>query len=125
MNNYSEKIVILTGDPNGIGAEITIKALNLLNLPTKDLLIISNQKILNTYGSLNNNYSIINIDYEGKIEPGCVTAEAGDFSFRYSSTYATNSSFLSAKTSATLARTLAYSLFSFKKVNISENLKPI
>lgn len=82
MNNYSEKIVILTGDPNGIGAEITIKALNLLNLPTKDLLIISNQKILNTYGSLNNNYSIINIDYEGKIEPGCVTAEAGDFSFR-------------------------------------------
>ena len=32
MSNYSEKIAILTGDPNGIGAEITIKALNLLNL---------------------------------------------------------------------------------------------
>ena len=29
MSNYSEKIAILTGDPNGIGAEITIKALNL------------------------------------------------------------------------------------------------
>ena len=68
MNDYSEKIAILTGDPNGIGAEITIKALNLLNLPPRDVLIISNSKILNKYGSLNNNYSIIEVDYEGKIE---------------------------------------------------------
>ena len=37
MNNYSNKIAITTGDPNGIGAEITIKALNLLNLPPKDI----------------------------------------------------------------------------------------
>ena len=59
MNNYSEKIAILTGDPNGIGAEITIKALNLLNLPTKDIIIISNSKIINTYGKLNNNYEVI------------------------------------------------------------------
>ena len=44
MSNYSEKIAILTGDPNGIGAEITIKALNLMNLPTKEIVIISNQK---------------------------------------------------------------------------------
>ena len=28
------KIAITTGDPNGIGAEITIKALNKLDLPT-------------------------------------------------------------------------------------------
>ena len=40
MSNYSDKIAILTGDPNGIGAEITIKALNLLNLPAKNILII-------------------------------------------------------------------------------------
>ena len=52
MNKYSEKIAILTGDPNGIGAEITIKALNMLNLPSKDIVIISNTKILNTYGSI-------------------------------------------------------------------------
>ena len=45
MNKYSEKIAITTGDPNGIGAEITIKALNLLNLPPKDIVIISNSKI--------------------------------------------------------------------------------
>ena len=46
MNNYSDKIAILTGDPNGIGAEITIKALNLLNLPANDVIIISNSKIM-------------------------------------------------------------------------------
>ena len=53
MSNYSEKIVILTGDPNGIGPEVTIKALNMLNLPSKDIVIISNEKILNKYGVLN------------------------------------------------------------------------
>lgn len=82
MNNFSEKIAILTGDPNGIGAEITIKALNLLNLPTKDLIIISNSKILNRYGKLDNNYKIEEVDYNAKIEPGQKTAEAGDFAFR-------------------------------------------
>ncbi len=82
MSNYSKKIAILTGDPNGIGAEITIKALNLLNLPSKDVVIISNSKIINKYGKLNNNYEILEIDYYGKIEPGCISAEAGDFAFR-------------------------------------------
>ena len=85
MNNYSNKIAITTGDPNGIGAEITIKALNLLNLPPKDIVIISNSKILNTYsnaGILKNNYEIIEIDYPEKIVPGEVSASAGDFAFR-------------------------------------------
>lgn len=82
MNKYSDKIAILTGDPNGIGAEITIKALNLLNLPTKDIIIISNNKILNRYGNLNNNYEVLNIDYEGKLIPGEVDAQAGDFAYR-------------------------------------------
>ncbi len=82
MNNYSEKIAITTGDPNGIGAEITIKALNLLNLPTKEIVIISNSKVLNTYGKLENNYEIIEIDYPEKVEPGVISASAGDFSFR-------------------------------------------
>ena len=31
MSNYSKKIAILTGDPNGIGAEITIYDLLKLN----------------------------------------------------------------------------------------------
>ena len=62
MSNYSEKIAILTGDPNGIGAEVTIKALNLLNLPTKDIIVVSNKKILNKYGALNNSYEIVEVD---------------------------------------------------------------
>ncbi len=82
MNNYSNKIAIITGDPNGIGAEITIKALNLLNIPPRDIVIISNSKVLNTYGSINNTYELIDIDYSEKIIPGEISASAGDFSYR-------------------------------------------
>lgn len=82
MGNYSDKIAITTGDPNGIGTEITIKALNLLNLPAKDIVIISNRKILNSYGQLNNNYEIIEIDYNERVQPGTISDSAGDFSFR-------------------------------------------
>ena len=82
MSKYSEKIAILTGDPNGIGAEITIKALNLLSLSTKDIVIISNSKIINKYGKLNNNYEILEVEFDGKIEPGYITKQAGDFAFR-------------------------------------------
>ena len=82
MNNFTDKIAILTGDPNGIGAEITIKALNMLNLPTKDIVIISNQKVLNKYGTIDGHFEIIPVEYSGKIEPGVISAEAGDFAFR-------------------------------------------
>ena len=47
MNKYSNKIAITTGDPNGIGAEITIKALNKLKLPKDKIVLVSNSKILN------------------------------------------------------------------------------
>ena len=82
MNNYLDKILITTGDPNGIGAEITIKALNLLKLPPKDIVIVSNQKVLNSYGKLNNQYEIIDVDFDGRVEFGKITPEAGDFAFR-------------------------------------------
>ncbi|MCQ2744371.1 MAG: 4-hydroxythreonine-4-phosphate dehydrogenase PdxA [bacterium] len=82
MNNYSEKIAILTGDPNGIGAEITIKALNTLNLPSSKIVLISNSRVINTYGRLNISYEIIDVDYSGKIIPGEISKEAGDFSFK-------------------------------------------
>ena len=82
MNKYLDKITILMGDPNGIGPEITIKALNLLNLPTNNVVIISNSRIINHYGNLNNNYEIIEVDYDARIQPGKVAAEAGDFAFK-------------------------------------------
>ena len=75
------KIAVTTGDPNGIGAEITVKALNELDLPEDKIVIISNKKIIDFYGKLNRNYDIIEIPYEAEIEPGKVTKEAGEFSF--------------------------------------------
>ena len=78
-----EKIAITTGDPNGIGAEITIKALNSLDLPTDKILIISNSGILNFYGKLNKDYEIAEIPYDiNEIRPGQITKEAGEFSFQ-------------------------------------------
>ena len=81
MSNYSEKILITTGDPNGIGAEITIKALKKLNLPTRDIVIVSNKKVLNSCGGIDG-YEIIEEDFDGRVEFSNVTAQAGDFAFR-------------------------------------------
>lgn len=77
-----DKIAITTGDPNGIGAEITIKALNQLDLPEDKVAIISNKKILDFYGKLDKNYEIIEIPYNTEIQAGKVTKEAGEFSFQ-------------------------------------------
>lgn len=76
------KIAITTGDPNGIGAEITIKALNKLNLPDYKVVLITNKKILDFYGKLENDYEIIEIPFMAEIEPGRVTKECGEFSFQ-------------------------------------------
>ena len=82
MEKYKNKIAITTGDPNGIGAEITIKALNELNLPRDKVVIISNSKILNYYGKPDKDYEIIEIPYDGEVEPGKVTKEGGEFSYK-------------------------------------------
>lgn len=81
MSNYSEKIAILTGDPNGIGAEITIKALNLLRLPCKNIVIISNSQIINRYGKLDDDYEIVEVGFDGKVEAGKITKAGGEFAF--------------------------------------------
>lgn len=73
------KILITTGDPNGIGAEITIKALN--KLKPDDVILISNKKILDYYGKLHDNYETIEIPFNEDIEPGKVTKACGEFSF--------------------------------------------
>lgn len=83
MNNFNKKIAITTGDVNGIGAEITIKALNRLNLPEKNVVLISNKNVLDFYGQLKNKYEIIEIDFDKNyIQPGEVTAQSGEFSFQ-------------------------------------------
>ncbi len=76
------KIAITTGDPNGIGAEITIKALKKLDLPKEKIVLISNKKILDFYGNLDKDYEIIEIPFDADIEPSKVTKECGKFSFQ-------------------------------------------
>ncbi len=77
------KIAITTGDPNGIGAEITIKALNYLDLPQDKIVLVSNPKVLDFYGQLDKDYEIIEIPYEQEnIVPGEITSKAGEFSFQ-------------------------------------------
>ena len=76
------KIAITTGDPNGIGAEITIKALNKLDLPASSIVLISNKKIIDYYGKLSKDYEIIEIPFNSEINAGKVTAECGEFSFQ-------------------------------------------
>jgi 4-hydroxythreonine-4-phosphate dehydrogenase len=77
------KIAITTGDPNGIGAEITIKALNYLDLPQDKVVLVSNHRVLDFYGQLDKNYEIIEIPYRDEdITPGEITSKAGEFSFQ-------------------------------------------
>lgn len=78
-----DKIAITTGDPNGIGAEITIKALNELDLPQDKIVLISNKDVLDYYGELDKKYDIIEIPFDKRdIKVGQVTKEAGEFSFQ-------------------------------------------
>lgn len=77
-----KRICITTGDVNGIGAEITIKALNALGLPKEQVLLISNKKILDYYGKLKVDYEIREIPYESDVLAGRVTPESGEFSFQ-------------------------------------------
>lgn len=78
-----DKIAITTGDPNGIGAEITIKALNELDLPQDKIVLISNKDVLDYYGELDKKYDIIEIPFDKRdIKIGKVTKEAGEFSFQ-------------------------------------------
>lgn len=82
MNKYSDKIAITTGDPNGIGTEITIKALNKLKLAKDKIVLVSNSKILDFYGKLDIDYEVVEIPYESEICCGEISALAGDFAFR-------------------------------------------
>lgn len=82
-----KKIAITLGDPNGIAPEITIKALNFLDLPKEKVILIANKNILKYYEknfdlALEKDYEIIEIPYELKdIKIGEETEEGGEFAF--------------------------------------------
>lgn len=77
-----DKIIITTGDPNGVGAEITIKALKKLDLPERDFILISNRKILDFYGKLDKDYEIIEIPFDEEVKPGIISGVCGEFCFQ-------------------------------------------
>lgn len=79
--NYNNKIAITTGDINGIGTEITVKALNELDLPKDNVVIITNKPDLYNYPELIHEYEIIDIPFDGNVQFGKITKESGDFSF--------------------------------------------
>ena len=75
-----DKVAILTGDPNGIGAEVTLKTLKILDLPADKIVLISNRNIL---GNDFDKYEVIEIPYKTEdIKFGQVTKEAGEFCFQ-------------------------------------------
>jgi len=80
-NNYNNKIAITTGDINGIGMEITVKALNTLDIPSDKAVIITNGRIFKKFYNTKNNYEIIDINYDGNPEYGKLTKDSGEFSF--------------------------------------------
>ncbi len=82
MNNYSDKIAITTGDPNGIGAEIVIESLNTLKLKSDKFVVISNEDVLKKNGNLRSDIEVINLPYNGEINEGKDTSSGGDFSFK-------------------------------------------
>ncbi len=83
-----KKIAITFGDPNSISPEITIKALNFLDLPQDKVILITNKNILDFYTenynlNLEKDYPVIEIPYEkSDIKPGKETKEGGEFAFR-------------------------------------------
>ncbi len=82
-----KKIGITLGDPNGISPEIIIKALNILDIPVDNILLIANKRIFEEYENrynliLEKKYNIIEVEYKSsQIHPGEQTSQAGDFSY--------------------------------------------
>lgn len=79
----TKKIAITTGDVNGIGTEITIKALNQMNLPKENIVLVSNSDVLNFYGELKIDYKIVEIPFDkNDIQPKKLKDKSGEFSFQ-------------------------------------------
>lgn len=53
-----------------------------MNLAQDKVVLISNRQVLDFYGKLDKDYEIIEIPFEGEIQPGKVTKAAGEFSFQ-------------------------------------------
>lgn len=74
-----KKIAITLGDFNSIGPEVITKALNRLDLPCENVVLIGAKEL---FCGLKNEYEIVEVPFEKQwLKPGCETKEAGEFSF--------------------------------------------
>lgn len=78
-----KKIIVTCGDPNGISAEIFLKALNNI-LFTSKIVFVGNKKILDFYANLYNikipDIEIIETDADFSLNPGKIKTINGNFS---------------------------------------------
>ncbi len=75
----NKKIAITAGDFNGIGPEIIVKALNRLDLPEEDVVLIGSKHL---FSGLEKNYKIEEVPFlESWLSVGSETAQAGAFSY--------------------------------------------
>lgn len=83
-----KKIAITLGDPNGISPEITIKALNFLDISSDKVILVANSDIFDFYAKnydlyLEKDYEILEIPYRKEdIKVGQGTEESGEFAFK-------------------------------------------
>ena len=80
----SKKIAVTIGDPNSIGAEIAVKAINSGCIDDKKIILFANQEILNFYNlKLNKNIDFIDINFNiDSLSPGQNTISGGEFSYK-------------------------------------------
>ena len=79
----NKQIVITLGDPNGIGTEITIKALQAIGCE-KEIVIVGNKSLLDFYGGseIISKYEIVELPFEkNDIKCGEISSLAGSFAF--------------------------------------------
>ncbi len=75
----NKPIAITLGDFNGIGPEIVVKALNRLDLPQENILLIGSSELVK---DLNKKYNVLELPFEHSwLNIGKETKEAGDFSY--------------------------------------------
>lgn len=75
----NKPIAITLGDFNGIGPEIVVKALNRLDLPQENILLIGSSELVK---DLNKKYNVLELPFEHSwLNIGKETKEAGNFSY--------------------------------------------
>ena len=80
----SKKIAVTIGDPNSIGAEIAVNAINSDIVKKNKIILFANEKILELYNlNLQDGVEIVNIDFDiNKINVGHNDKFGGDFAYR-------------------------------------------